>query len=258
MKRKKIISTLILNLICLIAFGQIENKYQISNLDNWKEFEKLTSLEAKHHKINESSYKRTDRKHKADSLYLPTVSDEQKKFLYEEYELKRRLNYQENRARYFVEYVEEDSIIIDKTFSMPDTISTECRCELQNDTIQIKMGIWVFGGFSYNIVISDGNFELVYVEDAHKMKPFKYNKTDSLFVEDLELRVENAFLKFSQRITPQIGEQLNGHLKFTSPEYYVDSNFRGYSGESKLKKGVTKGKIYFTCKIREPFEPPKK
>lgn len=256
MKRKNTILTIILISISVITFGQFGNEYNISKLYNWKEFETLTSLEAKHHKIIERSYVRTDRMYKADSLYLPTVSKEEKKFLYEEYELKQRFNYKENRARYFVEYIEEDSIIVDKTFSMPDTISTECRCELKNDTIEINMGIWVFGGFFYNISIIDKTFQLVYVEDAHEMEPFKYRKTDTSFVEDLILKVDDATLTFSNKIKRKIGYKLKGHLKFTSPEYFVDSNFRGYSRESKLEKGVTKGEIYFTCKLGEPFEPP--
>jgi len=115
----------------------------------------LSSLEAKHHRLNEESNNRTYRRYKTDSLYLPTVSKERKKFLYEEYELKKRLNYKENRARYFVEYIEENSIIVNKTFSMLDTISTECRCEIKNDSLKIKMGIWVFGGFFYNISLRD-------------------------------------------------------------------------------------------------------
>ena len=120
MIRKNTILTIIL--ISVIAFGKFGKEYNISKLDNWKEFEKLTSLEAKHHKINERSYERTERMYRADSLYLPTVSKEEKKFLYEEYDLKQRFNYKEKRARYFVEYIEEDSIIVDKIFSMPDTI----------------------------------------------------------------------------------------------------------------------------------------
>ena len=256
MKSKNIIPILILNLIATITLGQIGNQYQIAKINNWSEFENLTYLEAKHHRINEESNKRTDRRYKADSLYLPTVSKERKKFLYEEYELKKRLNYKENRARYFIEYIEEDSIIVDKTFSMADTISTECRCEIKNDSLQIKMGIWVFGGFFYNISIKDKNFELVYIEDAHEIEPFKYKRTDTSFVENLELKVKNSSLIFNKEFKLQIGEQLNGHLKFESPPYFVRSNYRGYSEEDKLEKGVTKGEIYFTCKLREPFEPP--
>jgi hypothetical protein len=248
--------TIILISISVIAFGQFGNEFNISRLDNWNKFESLTTLEAKHHKRNERSYERRDRSYKADSLYLPTLSKDEKKFLYEEYELKQRFNYKENRARYFVEYIEEDSIMVDKTFSMPDTLSTECRCELKNDTIEVKMGIGVFGGFSFNISIIDKTFQLVYVDDTHEMEPFKYRTTDTSFVEDLILQVDNATLTFSNKIKRKIGHKINGHLKFTSPEYFVNSNFRGYSWESKLEKGVTKGEIYFTCKLREPFEPP--
>ena len=89
------------------------------------------------------------------------------------------------------------------------------------------------------------------------MKPFKYKKTDTSFVEDLELNVEKSSLILSKEFKLQIGEQLNGHLKFESPPYFVKSNFRGYSKEDKLEKGITNGEIYFTCKLREPFEPPK-
>ncbi len=257
MEVKNIIATLILNFFVLIIYGQVGNEYQISKIENWQEFEELTSLEAKHHRLTEESNQRIDRMFISDSLYLDTLSKERKKFIYEEYELKSRLNYKKNRARYFIEYIENDSIIVDKTFSMPDTLSSACRCVLKNDSIQIEMGIWVFGGFFYNISIIDNSFELDYIEDAHKSESFKYKKTDTSFVSDLELKIENVSLAFSNEIYLRIGEQLNGHLKFTSPEYFVDSNFRGYSRETTLEKGITSGEIYFTCKLREPFEPPK-
>lgn len=255
MKRKTIIASIILGFVVSIGFSQGEKEYQIAKIENWTKFELLTTLEAKHHRINEESYKRTDRMYKADSLYLPTVTAERKKILYEEYHLKKRLNYKENRSRYFVEYIKGDSTIVDRTFTMLDTVSTECICELKNDTIQIKMGIWVFGGFFYNIKIHKDYFELVYIEDAHEVEPFKYRETDTVFVEYLELKVENSSLIFDREFNFRIGEQLNGHLKFESPKYYVDSNYRGYSREEKLDESVSKGEIYFTCKLRDPFEP---
>ena len=230
-------------------------EYEVNKIDNWEDFQILTTLEAKQHRLNERSYKRIDRSYKVDSLYLPTISQDRKRFLYEEYELKRRTNLKVNRARYFVEYIEEDSILVDKTFSMPDTISTECVCELKNDTIQIEMGVWVFGGYFYNISIENKNYKLVYTEDAHETKPFKYKTTDSTFVEDLELKVKKSSLTFMEEIRMEIDEQINGYLKFESPQYYVKSSFRGSPRINKLKTGVTKGEIYFTCKLREPFEP---
>ena len=107
------------------------------------------------------------------------------------------------------------------------------------------------------VSLQDDKFKLIYGEDAHEIKAFKYSNSDSLLVSELELKVEDAVLKFSQKFTTEIGEKLNGYLTFISPTYFVDSNYRGYSRESELVKGVTRGSIYFTCKVREPFEPPK-
>ena len=68
MKSKNIIPILILNLIAIIALGQTNNQYHIAKINNWNEFENLTFLEAKQHRVNEKSNKRTDRRYKADSL----------------------------------------------------------------------------------------------------------------------------------------------------------------------------------------------
>lgn len=252
---KNLFAILLLNVISFGAFGQIGNEYEIINVDFWKDFERLTLFEEEYHNKIEKQNARTDRMYLADSLYMLESSKERRKFLYEQYELKQRVNLKENRARYFVEHFEQDSILMDKTFSKTDTISTACICELKNDSIQIKMAIWLFGGSLFDLTIKNQNFELVYIESAHKMEPFKYQESDSTFVEELELNISNSSLKVSDEIKSKIGEQINGYLKFESPEYFIDSWFRGYASENKLKRGVTKGEIYFTCKLREPFNP---
>ena len=235
------------------VFCQGENIYKISKIDNWDKFQKMTTLEERHYKLYEESYKRIDRMYKADSLYLPTLSKKQKKYLYIQNELRGRLNYKENRARYFVEYIENDSIVVDKTFSLPDTLSTGCSCVISNDTLQILMGVWVFGGFFYKIKVVNNHYELVFIDDAHESTPFKYHEQDTAFVEDLELKVKNSSLIFGKKIKLKVGHKVKGYLRFESPVYFVESLFRGYSIDKKLDKSINKVEIYFTCKISEPI-----
>lgn len=251
---KKMIGILPLILFAFNSIGQIEIEYEIKKIDKLEEFKILTSLETKQHEIYQKSYERFDSLMKADAVLVKSPADKEKKKQYQEHELKQRINFKENRARYFVEYIEEDSIVVDKTFSMPDTISTKCRCEIKNDTIQVSMGVWVFGGFFYNLKIQNKHFELIYIEDAHETKPYKYEKTDETFVEQLELVISNSSLTLQDEINLEIGEELNGYIVFKSPTYYVEPNYRGYSNENKIRKGITKGEIYFTCRLKEPFE----
>ncbi len=251
--------TIILILTLSTAFSQTNKEYKIDEIENWDKFEILTELESKHHRRNEESYKEIDHAYEVDSLFLPTVSDKEKKFLYEEYELKTRISYKENRSRCFINFVKYDSIIQGKTYTKPDTISTDCVCELKNDTIQISMGLWVFGGFFYNIKIFKDTYELTYIKDAHEIKPYKYNKADTIFTETLEMKIFNSDLIFDEKIENQVGKKINGYLRFESPIYYIDShyNYGGQPWNESVDKMVTKGKIFFTCRLREPFKPPK-
>ncbi len=249
---------LVLNFIAGISYSQDVNEYRIGQINDWKQFEILTDWEFDYHQSNEKSYQRIDSAYQADKLYLTGITEERKKFLYDEYELKNRFDFRYNRARYFVEYIEEDSMIMDKTFSMPGIISSECFCELKKDGIEIQMGYWVFGGFIFTIRLYDNHFELQYIEDAHESKPFKYSESDSLYTDELSLRVENASLTLMEDFKAEIGEQIRAYLIFESPEYFIVPNHRGYSKDQEIHKAKTKGKIYFTCKLRMPFDPPQR
>lgn len=254
--RRNIAAILLMNFIGIISCAQSQNVYQIVSIPDWDKFEVLTTYEENYDRMNQQRYEMIDRMYDADSLYVKTISEEKKALLYKEVELKSRVNYIENRARFFVEYVEEDTMIIDKTFGDNYTVSTECQCELLNDTVQIKMGIWVFGGFFYEMTMHDRTFSLIYGEDADDAKPFKYFMGDTSLVSNVSLNITDAILTFDKLIQPKIGEQLNGHLQFRSPEYYVHSHHRRHSNDDEMHSSVTRGEIYFTCKLRAPLAPP--
>ena len=242
---------ILISLIPIIGMGQGQKEYQVGEIDNWTPFTVLTELEMKHHLINERSYKRRDSSYKSNKLYLPTVSEDKKKTMYEQ-ELKQRVNYKENHSRYFVESLSNDSLV-DKTYDLPYTLSTPCSCEINKDTLQINMGMCFFGGSFYKIKMYGKTYELTYIEDTHKIKAFKYTASDSTFVGEVVLSVRNADLQFSDQITFDLNQQLNGYLKFESPVYYEDTYLGENPDKQELNENFTRGKIYFTCTTRKPF-----
>lgn len=172
--------------------------------------------------------------------------------IFYEQELKERINYKENRSRYFVESL-RNVAVVDKTYDLPFTISTECYCTINKDTLQVNMGIWVFGGFFYEMKVYGKNYELTYIEDTHEIKAFKYTLSDSSFVDNITLNVLNSDLRFSDKINFELNQQLNGHLKFESPIYYVDTYLGENPEKEKLNTTFARGEIYFTCTTRKPL-----
>ena len=255
MNSKIILLTILSSLFYLISNGQSESKYQISTSINWEDFEKLTKFEIEHNKIYERKHRRLDSLYRIGKKYPPKLTAKEKKKLYKK-ELKNRISYKDNRARYYVETTEEDTIVVDKSYFSKGAISTECSCALKDKEIDIRMGIWVFGGFFYKIKIEGKEFEAEYLEDANSRKPFKYQLTDSIALKKITLKLDDASLTFNKKIKPKLGKQVTGHLKFTTPEYLVHTTYRLYSAESKYHIALVKGELFFTCTLKKPIEYP--
>lgn len=250
------------------AYSQYEVMYsnsfiatsKIKKIKGWAKFEKLTPQESGWHRLMQENNDRIDQRFKEDSLHLPPVSQEQKKAYYE-FELKLRRKFSENRSRYFVRNIKNGNPMDMSSFSPDEFVpmSTECICELKNDTINIGMGIWVFGGFFYEISIIKNKYTARYIEDAHERQPFKYTPKDSAFVNHILLPIETSALIIDDPIEFKIDEVINGLFKFETPLYYTDSYYHyeyPSKEETELDEIKTKGKIYFTCKLKEAIEIP--
>ncbi len=127
--------------------------------------------------------------------------------------------YKDNRSRYFFDsYVNAKK---DET-DLPDidTLTSECSCYLNNDTIKVKMGIWIFGGFGFSINLFKDMFASGYWINTHKQNIFKFNLSDTslsdnVFVPNL---IQNLTLFEIPRY--QIGEEIIGYLSFKTNNYY--------------------------------------
>jgi hypothetical protein len=254
MNIKQTILTAILFMTVSIAYSQVKNEYSIENIENLQEFEILTTKESRIHERSQKKYKRVDHRYKVDSLFQPTTSDARKKLLYE-YKLKKRVNFKENRSRFFVDYIQDDSIIINKTYRDSVPVSTQCLCVLKNDSIYISMGLSMLSGFFYDIRLHENTYTLNYHETDFGLSMYKYSLKDASFLDKVSLPVTNSSLTFEKPIELAMGAEITGYLKFETPKYYLALDYEDNTLWRKLDEIEIKGNIVFTCKLREPLEP---
>lgn len=251
-KQEIFIVTLLL-MIPFVGYNQVQKEYSIGNIENLETFEILTEEESKMHLKSQEKYKRQDHKYKVDSLFRPGTTEERKKMLYE-LKLKKRVSFKENRSRFFVDFIKNDSILLEEEAMVPKPFSIPCSCTLNNDSLYISMGLSFFGGFFYDIRVHENMYSLNYQEADSEFPMYKYSPEDSLSY-GVNLSIIDSKLIFEKPFHLTIDEKITGHLNFESPNYYIFSDFDEYSiSLRKSEKRKVKGYILFTCQIRKPLD----
>jgi hypothetical protein len=252
-ERQQILLMILFLIIPFIGYSQVQKEYSRGNIENLKTFEILTEEESKMHLKSQEKYKRQDYKYKVDSLFRPGTAEERKKMLYE-LKLKKRVNYKENRSRFFIDFIKNDSIILEEGAMMPKPFSIPCTCILNNDSLYISMGLSFFGGFLYEIRIYENMYSLNYHEADSEFSMYRYSPEDSLSY-GINLPILDSKLIFEKPFHLAIDEKITGHLNFKSPNYYIFSDFDEHSIlQEKSEKRKVEGDVLFTCQIRKPLE----
>lgn len=139
-----------------------------------------------------------------------------------------------------------------------DSISTECSCVLNRDTLKVRMGIWVFGGFAFTIDIVRDKFISNYWVDEHKLKIYKLNNSDSL-TDNVLVPVLQQQLILDSVPAYKLGKQLTGYFTFKTANYLRAADYEEGLGKDKysdknMETMYTKGIICFTCKVRKKLQ----
>ena len=162
--------------------------------------------------------------------------------------------YKDNRSRYFLDLYINDKK--DAIHLAGDTLTSDCNCYLNGDTIKIKMGIWAFGGFAFSIHLTQNDFTSKYWEDTHERPIYKAALSDSVLVDNVLVENGEQALILDTKPTFKINQNITGYLTFKTKNYYRTSDHESgmakdfYNAKSMDKLNMA-GSLYFKCTIRK-------
>lgn len=247
----------LLTLLCFnYSSGQqkYNPEYSIAPIPQISRFEEMTQNETRIDTLMARHNKEKLQRMLDGTAFIEGVSaeDRQKAIEYQTIHYQR---YKDNRSRYYLDLIVNDK----KSYTSVedrDTLTTECSCYLSGDTIKVKMGIWVFGGFAISIDITKKKFTSSYWEDTHKQPIYKANLTDSSLVDNILVENETQSLILESRPAFKPDENIFGYLTFATNNYYRTSEYEsGLAPDNYSQKTMDKinrvGSLYFKCKLRE-------
>ena len=234
--------------------GKFNSEYNVGIIPNISKFEKMTQ--------NEIRIDTLKNKHHIESLqsmidgtaFIEGVSekDKQESIEYEKIKFQR---YKDNRSRYFMDLFINDEKD-NKYLAGVDTLTTECSCYLSGDTIKVRMGIWVFGGFTFSIDLAKNKFTSKYWEDTHEEPIYKTELIDGSLVDNILVGNDEQSLILENKPTFTLDENILGYLTFKTKKYYRKSDYKRIGTEDdSIGKSMDKlnmmGSLYFKCKVRK-------
>jgi hypothetical protein len=222
--------------------------YATGEIPQLHKFEKLTEREARIDTSTLRFSKERLARMEAGTAFREGVSAEDKAaaIAYEKASFSR---YKDNRSRYYLQAYTNGQLN-PEPFMGIDTLTTDCNCTLAGDTLQIQMGIWVFGGFTVHLKLLGNTFQSIYWEDTHEQPVYKARLGDSILTDNLY--VENVASRLLLDRKPQFrkGESLLGYFTFTTADYlqlkYPEGTDRETFNRLKLE-----GSLHFKCVVKE-------
>lgn len=151
-----------------------------------------------------------------------------------------------NRGRIVITYYENGNVA-ERDSIFQKGLPTQCKCEIDRDSIFVSMAAGFFSGFGYTIMITKNSFNSNFFIAVNDIKPFKKNLADS-FTNELNIKSKYQYLVLDQRPSYQEGQQLTGYFTTTSENYYENS-----IGDT-IDSNYVVGKIYFTCTTINKFK----
>lgn len=218
--------------------------YTIGNVPQLRQFQVLTQRETRIDSVMQQHAIEGRQHIKDGKFFVADISEQEKQDGVDYFEASMQ-PYRDNRSRYFLQ-----DWIADRPVRNEDTLievmTTPCDCYMDNDTAKIRMGIWVFGGFSFAINLYQNQYDVTYWEDTHKQFIYKQQLSDAKMMDNITVGMKEQRLVMQSRPTFTIGEKMTGYLDMITNKYY-----KAEDENAELKKHNTKGEVYFTCTLRK-------
>lgn len=260
MKRKAFL--FILFFLPFFLFSQIEatdsivvlTKFKIDKIPDAANFKKLNGFEQHRDSLYQEANRRSTKSIRDGSAFIKGVSAKHKRLALAEQEYRNQLHYSENRSRYEFQ-VYKNGRLRDSEMSDSEDFGTECFCTIDKDnTITIKMGVWVFGGFEIGLSLRGDLFATQYWIDQHKSFVLKRNLAESL-QDNIYPFIAKDELILEKKPAYRVGEQITGYINFQTKPFYVAPNTEqeDHEREKNMKEEYHIVKAQFTCKVMPPF-----
>lgn len=253
---RHIFLTLTFALVLTSCNGQdkYNSEYSVDTIPTIAKFEKMTEREFYIDTLTDRHNKEKLQRMIDGSAFREGVPEEDKQRIIE-YQKTISQRYKDNRSRYYLELTVNDKKDKDH-FEGVDTLTSECGCYLSGDTIHIKMGMWVFGGFAFEIDLNKDKFKSSYWEDTHKQLIYKTQLTDTALVDNVYVENEEQSLILENKPNFSVGENILGYLTFKTKNYYRASDYESGLGkdvynDKNMDRLNMKGSLYFKCKVRQ-------
>ncbi|MFJ1408520.1 hypothetical protein [Capnocytophaga canimorsus] len=231
--------------------GQTPTAYHIGKIPQLERFETLTKNEIRLDSLKDKHQKEELQMMLDGKAFIEGTPQEFVQKMIEKHKIT-ALRYKDNRSRYFIKTLAKS-----KEYPFLSTeeepFTTDCTCVLDNDTIKIRMGIWVFGGFQFNINLSKNDFQTLYWEDTHERNTYKQSLSDTL-TDNITLEMQQQKLILAKKPTFTLGEELLGHLTFKTNEFYQQTEEIDAENSQDMLKVAKAGELYFRCQVRQKTE----
>lgn len=255
-KTKYIVAILSIVFCFINCNGQnrYSSKYDIGTIPNYTKFKKMTAHEIRFDTLKEKHNTESLQKMLDGTAFIEGVSeiDKQKTIEYHKITSQR---YKDNRSRYFMELNINDKKDTEH-FKGVDMLTSECSCYLKGDTIHIKMGNWVFGGFAFSINLTKNKFKSTYLEDTHKQLIYKTDLSNTSLVDNILVENEEQSLILENKPNFLLEETILGYLTFKTKNYYRSREYESNIAKDNYRDEIMDklnmvGSLYFKCKVRE-------
>ncbi len=237
------------------AQQQSPTPYSRGRIPELASFEQLTAHEKRLDSLTDQHNKEKLQRMEDGSAFVAGVSEKEQKEAIA-YEKIRAQSYRDNRSRYALEQTVNGKPNPDFRAGAEGPITSGCDCFLSGDTIHIKMGLWVFGGFSFQLLLEKNGFQSGYWEDTHKQFIYKNALTDTVLVDNVYVENTGQALVLNNPPRFAVGERLLGFFTFKTADYYKTHGFDAgippdaadHSGMDRLQ---LKGAVHFKCQVRQ-------
>ncbi len=228
--------------------------YQTGAIPGIAGFAKLTAREIRLDTIMERHYQESLASMQDGSAFLKEVPEAERKTAIE-LQQARYQRYKDNRSRYNFQLMVNDKPDKDD-LKDTDTLTTPCDCYLSGDTIRIKMGVWVFGGFAFSINLVKDRFSAAYWIDEHKQAIYKTQLTDKQLTDNITIANEAQSLVLDRQPLFSAGENLVGYLLFRTKHYYRTAEFaygtaKDSYADQQMDTLYLRGSLHFKCHVRK-------
>mgnify|MGYP006924550318 CR=1 FL=1 len=151
-----------------------------------------------------------------------------------------------NRYSSNIHYVSNESLD-----SLESESSNHCLCQVNSDTLFIKLAWDLFDGEKYEFeLLPNGKTQFIYSEYHHELEAFPIDSSFSNSKDEMSLEINEYKLIFEEKPNFESNQEIKGYFKFNTPNYNFNMKF--LRGKEKNNLSVYRtGEVIFKCRTQQ-------